>query len=265
MNYQKIYNDICKRGQERILPKDVYTEKHHIVPKCLGGTNEKSNLTILTAREHFLVHYILTRIYPNNSKIWYGLFMLLGGTSQQKENRHTPDSRIFEEARIKRSEMFSGKNHIQYFHTGERHPQFNKKKSAEFCQGVSERTKNYWAKRRESKIINLNEDDTLVNEVLPKGKKSGENNPFFGKTHSEKTRQQIRDTFEKNGTVKGENNGNATTIQHIESGLIFKSIKLAAEYFNVSGTTIQNRIKRNEFNRLKKTNAKNNNNSELCE
>ena len=44
MNYQKIYDDICKRGQERQLPKDVYTEKHHIVPKCLGGGNEKSKI-----------------------------------------------------------------------------------------------------------------------------------------------------------------------------------------------------------------------------
>lgn len=261
MNYQKIYDDICKRGQERILPKEVYTEKHHIIPKCLGGGNEKSNISVLTAKEHFICHLLLARkLYPTNPKIWYGLFMLLGGTTRQKENRHIPGSRIFEEVRIKRSEMFSGRNHAQYWHTGEKHPQFNKKKSAEFCLSASERAKKYWAENRELKIINSeNNFNQTNNNTISKGKKSGENNPFFGKTHTEQTRQQIRDTFEKNGTVKDENNPNATTILHIETGLIFRSVKSAAKYFNVTGTTIQNRIKRNEFKRIKKTNAKDNN------
>lgn len=98
MNYQKIYDDICKRGQERQLPKEVYTEKHHIVPKCLGGGNEKSNLTILTAREHFLVHYILTRIYPNNSKIWNACFKMCSQSSNQK--RFVPDSKLYESIKI---------------------------------------------------------------------------------------------------------------------------------------------------------------------
>lgn len=77
MNYQKIYDDICKRGQERVLPKEIYTEKHHTIPKCLGGNNEKSNLTVLTDREHFLVHYILAeKLYPTHYGLYHALYLM---------------------------------------------------------------------------------------------------------------------------------------------------------------------------------------------
>lgn len=39
-----------------------YVEKHHIIPKCLGGTNSKLNLVKLTAREHFICHVLLTKM-----------------------------------------------------------------------------------------------------------------------------------------------------------------------------------------------------------
>ena len=45
-----------------------YTEKHHIIPKSLGGANEKSNISILTAREHFICHLLLTKMTSGTNK-----------------------------------------------------------------------------------------------------------------------------------------------------------------------------------------------------
>jgi hypothetical protein len=45
-----------------------YTERHHIQPKCLGGTDDHKNLVRLTAREHFVVHHLLTKIHSGCSK-----------------------------------------------------------------------------------------------------------------------------------------------------------------------------------------------------
>ena len=70
--YEKVYNDLMNSRKSRGLDKsklDYYTEKHHIVPKCMGGTNKEDNFVLLTMREHILAHYILTRIYPDNLKI----------------------------------------------------------------------------------------------------------------------------------------------------------------------------------------------------
>jgi len=59
MNYQKIYNQIIDRGRARVLDRG---EWHHIIPRSLGGTDDKSNLVHLTPEEHFVVHQLLVRI-----------------------------------------------------------------------------------------------------------------------------------------------------------------------------------------------------------
>ena len=59
MNYQNIYQNLIEYRKQNI--PEGYTEKHHIVPKCMNGTNIDSNLVKFTAREHFVAHQLLTR------------------------------------------------------------------------------------------------------------------------------------------------------------------------------------------------------------
>lgn len=78
MNYKKLYDSIIKNRQNN--PIKGYKERHHIIPKCLGGTDEQENLVDLTAREHFLCHYILTKMYDKNTIEWYKMhhaFMMM--------------------------------------------------------------------------------------------------------------------------------------------------------------------------------------------
>lgn len=65
MNYTKIYYQIINKGQNRTL--EEYKEKHHIIPKCIGGNNEKENLVYLTSKEHFVCHLLLCKMYPNEN------------------------------------------------------------------------------------------------------------------------------------------------------------------------------------------------------
>lgn len=58
--YTKIYYQLINRARCRTV--EGYREKHHIIPKCIGGTNDKSNLVSLTAREHFICHLLLVRM-----------------------------------------------------------------------------------------------------------------------------------------------------------------------------------------------------------
>ena len=64
MNYKKIYDVLIERARTRVL--DCYKEKHHIIPRCMDGTNDKSNLVDLTPEEHYVAHQLLTKIYPDN-------------------------------------------------------------------------------------------------------------------------------------------------------------------------------------------------------
>ena len=65
MNYQKLYNAIIERANNRILDKNIYAEKHHIIPQSMGGTNISENIVRLTAKEHFVAHHLLWKIYKN--------------------------------------------------------------------------------------------------------------------------------------------------------------------------------------------------------
>jgi hypothetical protein len=74
VNYQRIYNEIVKRAKGRTLIG--YKEIHHIKPKCVGGNNTRTNLVELTTREHFLCHWILTRIHPASHGLRFAAFMM---------------------------------------------------------------------------------------------------------------------------------------------------------------------------------------------
>lgn len=62
MDYQSVYNNLIANAQKR-QKIEIYTERHHILPKSLGGNDESDNLVDLTAREHFIVHLLLAKIY----------------------------------------------------------------------------------------------------------------------------------------------------------------------------------------------------------
>jgi hypothetical protein len=67
MNYQQIYDNLINTAQLRIDTDwlNGYTENHHILPKSMGGSNDCSNIVKLTAREHFIAHWILWKIHKN--------------------------------------------------------------------------------------------------------------------------------------------------------------------------------------------------------
>lgn len=64
--YSKWYFQIIKNASDLI--RFGYTEKHHIIPKSLGGTNSKENLVRLTAREYFIAHHLLTKMTEGSDK-----------------------------------------------------------------------------------------------------------------------------------------------------------------------------------------------------
>ncbi len=64
--YTRIYYSIIDRAKNRVL--NGYTEKHHIIPKSIGGSNTKDNLVKLTPREHFICHLLLPKMLEGLSR-----------------------------------------------------------------------------------------------------------------------------------------------------------------------------------------------------
>ena len=58
--YNQWYSNITERAKNRKL--GGYTESHHKHPRSLGGSDEPTNLVKLTAREHFICHWLLVKM-----------------------------------------------------------------------------------------------------------------------------------------------------------------------------------------------------------
>jgi hypothetical protein len=97
--YYSYYFNIIRQAQSRDNG-DIYVEKHHIIPKSIGGNNSKDNIVSLTAREHFVCHRLLTKITTGIAKskmanaTWRMVF------ASKKHKRYKVNSRTYEAVKI---------------------------------------------------------------------------------------------------------------------------------------------------------------------
>ena len=103
--YTKWYNAIVDRAKKRVT--SGYTEKHHIIPKSLRGSNESFNLVKLTAREHFVCHLLLVRMVNGTykRKMSYALWLMCNLKNHLQPERYIPNSTTYENVR---KDSFSG-------------------------------------------------------------------------------------------------------------------------------------------------------------
>jgi hypothetical protein len=93
--YTKWYESIITNSQLRVN-QTGYFEKHHIIPKSLGGSNDPSNLVKLTPKEHYICHLLLTKMVTGDAqiKMWYGHYMMMKGIK-----RYKPSARMYQLAK----------------------------------------------------------------------------------------------------------------------------------------------------------------------
>jgi hypothetical protein len=193
--YTKTYYQIVERAQNRTL--DGYTERHHIIPKSIGGPDESFNLVDLTAREHFLCHWLLTKMVKGKRKQWSMVNAL--GFMMWSENQHQErcrvNARLYEQLKQKHSNMKSWAN------SGERNSQYGKKWSEERKQAFKEKralqapiSAEAREKIRQSKLGKPRSEETK-RKISEKKKiqNAGKNNPMYGRKHSPETIAKLRE------------------------------------------------------------------------
>ena len=181
MDYRKIYDSLMNTRlelkEQRIKEKrsGSYFEGHHIIPKSKGGTGtstrpkNNSNIVLLTAREHFLAHWLLWRIYRDRSSALAFHKMM----SNTKLQNRIQNSRGYEEARLAFRET-------------------NKKN--QYGKGVK-------------KVIS--EEQRKRHSEFMKGKYIGENNSFYNKTHSKDAIDKMKNAAKNRGDAWKQNQRNA--------------------------------------------------------
>ena len=120
MNYKKIYDNIINYRKNNEYKG--YTECHHILPRSLGGSNDKTNLVNLSAREHYICHLLLTKMYEKGTNEYYksvhAFMMMCNAKSNNQERDYKINSKIYEKLKIDFSLTMSksklGENNSQF-------------------------------------------------------------------------------------------------------------------------------------------------------
>ena len=128
MKYIEFINSIINtRG--RFSCGDVYHERHHILPKCMGGSDDADNLIDLYAREHYEAHKLLALENPKNEKLVFA-WWIMSTKSSNTGGRYDLTAEEYEEAKMVLSEAQS-RTKKEQFSNKENHPMFGKKHSDE--------------------------------------------------------------------------------------------------------------------------------------
>jgi hypothetical protein len=110
MDFHRIYDALIDRARGRIL--EGYQERHHVIPKSIGGNDESSNIVVLTAEEHYIAHLLLVKMYPKEPKLVYAAWLMQYHHTDQRMNnkRHGWLKRkLSSEASIRSKQMWKNK------------------------------------------------------------------------------------------------------------------------------------------------------------
>ena len=212
MNCNKIYNDLMFSRlllkPQRIIEKrcGLYFEGHHIIPKWKGGSGNSSrpknnsNIVLLTAREHFLAHWLLWKIYQDRPSA-LAFHKMLSTTNKQKR---IISSRGYEEARLA----------FRLTNIGNK-----------YGKGVK-------------KIISKEQKENQSKKM--KGKYLGDKNPFFGKKHSEETKNKLKESRKGINKDKIWNyNGKKIVIKNNQIVGLFETSQEVADFIGCSHSNVR--------------------------
>ena len=160
--------------QKSALSKDIKFEKHHILPKCMGGKNEKCNYVKLTTKEHIWAHIFLSKAYPNNHKLAMSANCMTAVSNCNTSERSKIKVSIRILAELRDSSHPKGKDS----------PNFGRKASEETRKKMS------ISKSGENHPLFGKKASEKTRELMSEARK-GEKNSFFGKHHTEESKKLI--------------------------------------------------------------------------
>lgn len=173
MDYRKAYLQIVYRAKSRGIPEGYY-EEHHILPRSLGGPDHSDNLTPLTAREHFLCHWLLVKMFKKGTierrKMMYAFWRMR--SSPDPENPRYINSRAYEKLRTEFAKYVSEQSRITQ--KGKRNSQYGKSWYTNYETGEShsffEKPSNKWILGR---YLFNGQSSKLIYRLKKSNKKSG--------------------------------------------------------------------------------------------
>lgn len=235
MNYNLHYIKLIERARvenrkhlNRTHKNYIYYEKHHIVPRCMGGSNLKDNLVLLLPEEHYLAHLLLIKIYPEHAGLAFAAIKL----TRKTKNGGRINNKLYSWLRRTHADNTAKlhKDKICGMH-GKKHTEETKQKMSEnnyYNKGGKQ------PKGEESPSYGLKRSDEFKNNVSARRK----GKPAV-KQHTEETKQKMRESRKKQTKTSQK--------EIIVFGYKYSSLKEACDTLNRNHKYIISRLRSDKF------------------
>jgi|688.fasta_scaffold447745_2 hypothetical protein len=178
--YASWYLKLIEKAKNRVYPRNTYGETHHIIPRCIGGQDNKENLVKLSAREHYIAHALLWKMkFPGkyHSKMTYAFNTFIHGFKNEEHTGYTFSSKMYESfkkdlalqislCQSGEGNPFYGKKHteesrriigekskLKEFKSGPDNPMYGRKIPEETRKKMGEKSRQFWADEENKKLM----------------------------------------------------------------------------------------------------------------
>ena len=177
---------------DSIRPNHKYSESHHIIPRSMGGSDLSDNLVLLSAREHFICHWLLTKMTTENHRVsMIRAFWMM--RAENKNQQRYINSRAYqslkEEYSVIQSKLVSGENNPMAGDKFYRSEEGEARRLAAITgriQSSDEKQKQINAMT--GRVRGKFNDEWSLNLSASR---IGEKNHMFGKSHNDDTKKQM--------------------------------------------------------------------------
>lgn len=130
-------NKRCSGSYSRRVAKNIlgYVERHHVIPKSLGGTDNEDNLVWLTAAEHLQIHLLLVKMVDNKESIRKMHAAAIRMCNPQSKTQKRIFDKKYDDIRKEAARLHS--EYMKEKHKGSKNPFFNKKHTEESKKLIS--------------------------------------------------------------------------------------------------------------------------------
>jgi len=269
MNYFMHYDRLIERAKTRSLKG--YSENHHIIPRCLGGTDDKCNLVRLTPEEHYVAHQLLVKMYPTEFNLVYAANMMTVESSKFQNRSKNKRYSWLKKRYRKVCAARIGEKNPSYGTMWISDPSNNVSIKVQYTSTIPDGwvkgrnvryriciiCEKYHLKQTGKRCESCNSID-IRSKRDPKQEKSYHKKPRRTKIKLDINCSNCTSLFQSSNKKKtlcnscvSKNNDSAKKGIIDDTGQIFESVTAAAEFHSVSLNTVRNRVKKELYRYFK--------------
>lgn len=186
MDYSHNYNRLIIKAKNRSILPTIYKENHHIIPKCMGGSDNKNNIISLFPDEHLIAHLLLTKMYPNHIGLLRAAYCMTNGFNKISRNLNKEYKWLKEKYKERQRVWLKENHYLTKMSLEEKEHFLNKHIRGENNPNFG----NKWSEKQRKNLSNKTKGRRIGKDNPNYGNK-GERNPLFGKKQTEEHRRKV--------------------------------------------------------------------------